>query len=279
MIGVSPSFFFSKYTTDFSIDDYIDGLSSLKKLGVESFQGEIYQKKRIEEWKDKSYKLASISKSLNLKMNIFVAHFLIHVTESFDSLFDESCFEDFAKVCALVKANFLEVKTIIIPISRFENKDIEKEEFSIIWERVVHIFKTFAQKAKEYDFNLALEILPGSIIGGSDGLLKLIEDTNADNLGYNLDTGHAYCSGEILSLLPSKLNGKIYSTHLKDNFGKENLSLSLGKGDIDFKTLNQALILSGYKGSYDLEISSNKENVMMDYSIGVSYLRNNNIGN
>ncbi len=279
MIGVSPSFFFSKYTTDFSIDDYIDGLSDLKELGVQSFQGEIYHKRRIQEWKDNAFKLASISKSLNLKMNIFVAHFLIHVTEDFESLFDDSCFKDFIDVCEIIKLNFLEVKTIIIPISKFEIKNIEKEDFLIIWKRIVQIFKTFSQIAKEDDLNIALEILPGSIIGGSDGLLKLIEDADADNLGYNLDTGHAYCSGEILSLLPSKLRGKIFSTHLKDNFGKENLSLSLGLGDIDFKTLNLALISSGYKGSYDLEISSDKENVMMDYSVGVSYLRNNNIGN
>ncbi len=279
MIGVSPSFFFSKYTTDFSIDDYIDGLSDLKELGVQSFQGEIYHKRRIQEWKDNAFKLASISKSLNLKMNIFVAHFLIHVTEDFESLFDDSCFKDFIDVCEIIKLNFLEVKTIIIPISKFEIKNIEKEDFLIIWKRIVQIFKTFSQIAKEDDLNIALEILPGSIIGGSDGLLKLIEDADADNLGYNLDTGHAYCSGEILSLLPSKLRGKIFSTHLKDNFGKENLSLSLGLGDIDFKTLNLALISSGYKGSYDLEISSDKENVMMDYSVGVSYLRKNNIGN
>lgn len=278
MIGVSPSFFFSKYTTDFSIYDYIDGLESLKELGVDCFQGEIYKKEKIDEWRDNGKILASSYGKLDLKMSLFVAHFLINYTGKFDSLFDDSCFSDVETVCQIVKENFTEVETIVVPFAKYQVHDVVKESYEVIWKRVVDVIGQMTNIAKDYELKLALEIIPGSIIGGIDGLIKLIDETGAENLGYNLDTGHANCSGEVLSLIPSKLKGKIFGTHLKDNFGEENLSLTPGKGNIDFKQINKALAESGYKGSFDLEIGSDRDNVMMDYSKGVSYLKKNNIG-
>ena len=278
MIGVSPSFFFSKYSTNFSIDDYIDGLKDLKILGVDCFQGEIYKKENIEEWEEGANKLALSYKKLNLKMSLFVAHFLINYTKDFDSLFNDSCYQEFKRVCSLVKENFKEVNTIVIPIAKYNVKDEKREDYQVVWNQFKNMINKLSLLASEYDFNLALEIIPGSIVGGIDGLLRLIAEIESNNLGYNLDTGHANCSGEVLSLIPSKLKGKIFGTHLKDNFGSENLALPLGKGNIDFKQLNEALAEFNYLGSYDLEINSDCENVMMDYSIGVSYLKKYNIG-
>jgi hypothetical protein len=108
MIGVSPSFIFSKYTTDFSVDDYIDSLSSLKELKVDCFQGEIFKRANIKEWSDNASKLAAAYKNFDLQMSSFVAHFLINYTKDFNSLFDEACFDEIRRVCELVKYNFVE---------------------------------------------------------------------------------------------------------------------------------------------------------------------------
>lgn len=278
MIGVSPSFFFSKYSTNFSVDDYIAGLKDLKTLGVDCFQGEIYKKENVRDWEKNANKLALEYKKLNLKMSVFVAHFLIHYTEDFDSLFKENCYQEFNKVCHLVKENFDEVNIIVIPIAKYKVKDSKREDYKTIWNQFKYMINKLSLIAKEYDFKIALEIIPGSIVGGIDGLIRLIDETESTSIGYNLDTGHANCSGEILSLIPSKLKGRIFGTHLKDNFGSENLALPLGRGNIDFKQLDEALTYFKYLGSYDLEINSNSENVMMDYSIGVSYLKKNKIG-
>lgn len=272
MLGVSPSFFFSKYTTDFSIFDYIDGLNDLKKLGFDCFQGEIFKKERIDEWEENANILTNAYKEKGLQMSLFVAHFIIHYTEDLKGLYDDTCFEDIKRVCEIVKNNFTEVNTIVIPMGKYTVKDLS-EDYKELRARLIFVIGKLANIVKEYGFNLALEIIPGSIVGGIDGLLNLIEETKCDNLGYNLDTGHAYCSGEILTLLPSKLKGKIFGTHLKDNFGNENLSLPPGLGDIDFQSLFKSLELNGYKGSLDLEIGSDKENVIKDYSIGVNYIK------
>ncbi len=272
MLGVSPSFFFSKYTTDFSIFDYIDGLDDLIYLGIDSFQGEIFNRNRILEWEKNANKLSRAYKSKNLEMSLFVAHFFIHYTDNYDSIFNDECFEDIKRVCEIVVHNFREVETIVIPIGKYQTSDNDGE-YNLLYNQFVYNITYISNLVKSYGLNLALEIIPGSIIGGIDGLIRIIEKSGCDNLGYNFDTGHAYCSGEILSLIPEKLKGKIFGTHLKDNFGNENLALPLGLGDIDFKSIFTALEKSGYKGSYDLELSSDKENLIRDYSIGVNYLK------
>lgn len=278
MIGVSPSFFFSKYSTDFTVEDYIDGLKFLKEMGIEAFQGEIYKKENISDWEENSSKLAKSYKKLNLNMSLFVAHFFINYTLDFDSFFDDSCLLEIKRVCDIVKGNFLEVDTIVIPFGKYQVKDYKKENYQLIRNRLIELIKNITNILDDYDFKLALEIIPGSLIGGIDGLLRLIDETNAKNLGYNFDTGHAYCSGEILTLVPSKLKGKIFGTHLKDNFGDVNLSLVMGEGNINWQELSNSLTYFGYNKSLDLEISSNCENVIKDYSMAVEYLKKNNIG-
>lgn len=278
MIGVSPSFFFSKYTTDFTVEDYIDGLTFLKEMGIDAFQGEIYKKENISDWEENSHKLAKRYKELNLNMSLFVAHFFINYTLNFDSLFDDSYLSEIKRVCDIVKDNFEEVDTIVIPFGKYQVKDYKKENYQLIRTRLIELIKNITDILNAYDFKLALEIIPGSIIGGVDGLVRLIEETNADNLGYNFDTGHAYCSGEVLTFVPSKLKGKIFGTHLKDNFGDVNLSLVMGKGNINWEELCNSLKYFGYNRSLDLEISSNCENVIRDYSIAVDYLKKRNIG-
>lgn len=48
--------------------------------------------------------------------------------------------------------------------------------------------------------------------------------------------------------------------------------LPSGKANIDFETLLNNLNESGYRGSYDLEISSSKDNLVRDYKFGLNYI-------
>lgn len=272
MLGVSPSFFFSKYTTNFSIFDYIEGLDDLVSLGVDCFEGEIFKEEKIPEWEENAKLLKIAYEKKGLKMSTFVAHFIIKYTQTYESFFDDKCFEDIKRVCDIVKNNFDEVNTIVIPMGKF-NFDTKMNDYDSLYKRVLFVIKKMANILKSYNLNLALEIIPNSIVGGVDGLIRLIEKTQCDNVGYNFDTGHAYCSGEILELIPNKLKNKIFGTHLKDNFGNDNLALPLGYGDINFKTIINVLKEKGYTGSFDLEFSSDRNNIIKDYSIGVNYLK------
>ena len=268
MVGVSPSFFFSSFSTDFSVDDYKKGLENLKNLGFSSYQGEIFYENKLKEWENQASELLEVSQNLNISMSAFVSHFLIHYFETSQSLFSDDGYTQFQRVCSIVK-KFENVNTLILPIGSFTSTG----DFPTIEKAFFNRIKRYCEIAKNFNLQIALEILPHSLVGGVDGFLRLIEKIEIDNLGYNFDTGHANCSGEILSLIPQKLKGKIYSTHLKDNFGEKNLSLPPGRGSIDWKLLLKALKESGYNGTFDLEINSNQKNVDNDYSEGLNYLK------
>ncbi len=270
MYGVSPSYFFSCFSTDFTVHDYIEGIKTLSNLNFDSFQGEIYREEEINNWNINKKEIRDTYKGENLSMSLFVSHFLIQSTRSLNDLKDKWGYDELKRVVEIVK-EFDDVKTIVLPISPYS---YDGEFYLEVKIALNNRFERYCSILSDASLNLALEIIPHSIIGGSDGLLRMIDQIGFDNLGYNLDTGHAYCSGEVMELLPFKLKGKIFGTHLKDNFGEKNLALAPGKGAIDFKSLLTNLNKSGYKGSLDLEISSSKEKLIEDYKFGLNYLKN-----
>jgi sugar phosphate isomerase/epimerase len=119
---------------------------------------------------------------------------------------------------------------------------------------------------------MALEILPGAVVGGIDGFLRLCEHIGSDTLGLNFDTGHAWACKENLYLIPAKLGPRILGTHLCDNFGGENLSLRPGAGSIDWPRLLAALKGCGYPGPWDIEIVCPPQSVADEYEKGLTFI-------
>ena len=274
MIGVSPAFFFSKYTTEFTVEDYISGLDELKKLGLASYQGEIYYKERISEWLEKAHLIKAKADELGLKYTQFVAHFMMYTTQDEEALFSDCGYDDLEKICQINKIFNCDV--ITIPLGPYKiTKAAKADDYNRIWNRFCEKIAAFCTIASKYDMRLAMEIVPGSILANTDNLLRLIAETQKDNLGYNFDTGHAWSSKERIELIPSKLKGRIYGTHFKDNFGFENLPHAPGKGSIPWSLVISSLLDSGYTGSFDLEIVAKAEDVDNEYLFGKNYLLNN----
>jgi sugar phosphate isomerase/epimerase len=127
--------------------------------------------------------------------------------------------------------------------------------------------------AEEGGKRLALEILPGSLIGGLQGLLRLIDVLESPNFGYNFDTGHAWASREAIELIPGMLGGRIFGTHLKDNDQTKNVSLVPGDGTIPWDPLVKNLLSTGYLGNFDLEIRCESGETESLYKRGLEYIR------
>jgi sugar phosphate isomerase/epimerase len=252
MIGVSPAFFFSLYSTDFSLKDYGKGLKILGEEGFTHYQLEIYKTSKLAEWEKGYQELKNQANDQGLQATQFVAHFLNEATLTPESLLSDFGFEELKRVVTIA-SNFPECKTLTVPLLPFAYPDhITPTLYHTLWQRLVYKLATFAEIAKTADFNLALEIVPGSLLQNSDGLLRVIENSGMDNLGYNFDTGHAVNAGEAMLALPAKLAKKIYGTHLKD------ASWVTRQKDqhtaIDWPALLSSLSLCGYTGSLDLEI-------------------------
>lgn len=282
MIGVSPAFFFSTYSTDFSVDDYCDGLHLLKKLGLEGFQLEIFHEKRLQEWIEQSVKIQHKADELGLTVTQFVAHFLLEATKTPQALLSDYGFDQMKRVAGMLQA-FPTCSLITLPIPTFEfnaGELMSVELYEKLWNRLCSKILTFSEIVEQNGYRLALEIVPGSLLGGTEGFLRFIRETGNTSIGFNFDTGHVWSSKEPIVTIPAKLQGRIYGTHLKDNFGNENLPLPPGDGNIPWEMLIPSLIASGYTGSFDLEIAcDNPSSVPDSYRRGTSciehFLRTN----
>jgi sugar phosphate isomerase/epimerase len=275
MIGVSPAFFFSTYSTDFSVDDYCDGLHLLKKLDLGGFQLEIFHESRLQEWIEQSANIQHKADELGLTVTQFVAHFLLEATKTPQALLSDYGFDQMKGVTEMLKS-FPACRIITLPIPTFEfntEEHMTVELYERLWKRLCTKILTFSEIVEQKGYKLALEIVPGSLLGGTEGFLRFIRETGNTSVGFNFDTGHVWSSKEPIVTIPAKLQGRIYGTHLKDNFGNENLPLPPGDGNIPWESLIPSLIASGYSGSFDLEIAcDNPSSVPKSYRKGKSYI-------
>ena len=256
MIGVSPAYFFSRYTTDFSVGQYAQGLPLLTAMGFDSYQLEVFDAARIDEWRTGAAGLAARAEELGLVESQFVAHFLMERTRSIDALSSDGGDDDVARVVEIVHA-FARCKTVTIPIGPFEYGDPgknDRELYATAWALLGKRIACWASIIESAGLRMALEIVPSSILANTDGFLRMMDWISNTTIGYNFDTGHAWSSREPITLIPSKLRGRIYGTHLKDTPIGGGLALVPGAGTIPWAGVLEELLASGYDGSLDLEI-------------------------
>lgn len=276
MYGVSPAYFFSRYTTEFSVSDYIAGLDLLKRMGFEGYQLEVFHPDRLDEWLTQAPRLARRGNELGMSATQFVAHFLLMATKDEPSLMSDLGYEQMKGVVEVTHL-FPECTTITLPIAPFApaaGTTIEADQYRRLWDRLMLKLLAMARIVESGGLRLALELVPGSLIGSTEGFLRMMHEAGNTSIGYNFDTGHAWSSKEAIALIPAKLAGRIYGTHLKDNFGTENLALPPGDGSIPWPALLSALQAAGYEGSLDLEIAcADKEAVEAAYRKGKEHVQ------
>ena len=274
MFGVSPAFFISLYGQGFTVPQISEGLKLLKDMDFESWQLEIFFAERLSEWENGG---ASLLKETSDKLSMiptqFVGHFLLHAFENRESLESSYGKEEIERVAEFLKP-FNEVKVITIPLPEFSSSesisiDDYHKLYDIFQEKLLYMVKT----AEDRGFRCALEIMPGSIIDGTEGFLRLTEKKGFENIGVNLDTGHFNASRENMSLLIGKLADRITGTHICDNDGITNNSNAPGNGNVPWKQIINSLKKSGFEGPWDLEIICKPEEVRKVYTYGRDYLK------
>lgn len=274
-IGVSPAYHLSRYGESFRPDDVASSLKDIRSMGFSAFQLEVYNPDTLQDWV--SYGSVLVSKAAeknNIYPSQFMGHFLLHGFDSPASLFSDFGINE-SRLCLNILKPFPECKiiTMVVPAFSLSGQAVDHESSRQFWNRLVEKIKTILEIFESDNRKLALEILPGTLIGGFQGFLRLVEIIKSANFGYNFDTGHSWSSREQIELIPGMLYGRIFGTHLKDNDQTINLSLPPGKGTIPWKSLFKNLIAAGYQGSFDLEIRCKPEEVMSQYSEGLNFLR------
>ncbi len=287
MIGVSPAYFLSLFSSHFTPEEIEHSLRPIKESGFHTLQLETFLPEQVELWTDKT--CVRVRNSINnaeLRVSQFVAHHLLKYFTSYNELKNPELLGEFKKILSIAEKVHPE-GTITIPQPEFSvdfNSGASEKaapprqdghsptSYSEIWSKYIEVLDSLRTTAAERGFSLAVEVLPGSLLGNSDGFLRMTEELGPPHIGINLDTGHAWACKENVALLPIKIAPYIYGTHLSDNFSYENKSLCPGRGSVPWEGFFHACRMAGYKGPFDVEIRCAPEEVDKEYSAAYQFL-------
>jgi sugar phosphate isomerase/epimerase len=128
--------------------------------------------------------------------------------------------------------------------------------------KAVAALTTLCGFAAERGLRIALENLTSAnmLMGRfPDELVHILQGVNADNLGLCLDVAHANTTrtlDEFLDTVAKADDVEIIHLHASDNFGKDDLHLPLGKGNMDWKRVLRGINELNYEGLMVLELFS-----------------------
>jgi sugar phosphate isomerase/epimerase len=270
VIGVSPAYFISRYGDRFSPHQVAEGLAEVAGLGFEGFQLEVYHEDTLDEWISSGAAVVAEARRRNgLEATQFVAHFLLHGFASEEAIGAASGIAQTEKILRSLEL-FPECPLVTVPLGAFTPG---RSAYRELYQRFLEKIGGILRKIETGGRRCAIELVPGALISGSDGLLKLYADLGSQSMGYNFDTGHANACKEVVPLIPLKMGARLYGTHLCDNHGNENLKLCPGDGSIDWSEVFGSLAAVGYEGSFDVEIRCEPGSVREEYGRALERIR------
>lgn len=299
MTGVSPAYFLSRSGPGFGPADMVSGLPFLAETGYGAFQAEVFIDSILPLWTEVATKaVADTARTNGLRCSAFVAHFIGTVFSSGKALSQGLPLVQTKAAVAIASSIISSIvvtkddkpgnnqaddrsgsRVFVVPLPAFAWPEApgtpgtgEKHDAECA-SRFRDIIETLSALCSSEDLLLALELLPGNILGGSSGFLGLVTEPGFADLGLLLDTGHFWAMREAVQDLPLTLRSRIVATHLCDNDGIVNLSLCPGDGTIPFPAMVKALGAAGYAGSLDLEIVCSRDSVETEYRRAFSRFR------
>ena len=112
-----------------------------------------------------------------------------------------------------------------------------------------------AAHCRDLGLTLLLEnMLPHLMFGHVSDMLFLLGAIRETNVGTCLDTGHAFLSRDLRTVV-HKLSGHLRMLHVNDNLGDSDTHLSPGEGAIDWISLVRQLRQWNFQGALILELA------------------------
>lgn len=129
--------------------------------------------------------------------------------------------------------------------------------------RVPHLIKSLNQIASHCQalgiMCLLENKLPHLIFGQPSDILWILAGMNSAEVGFCLDTGHAFLTGHIPELVRQVVGGHLRLIHAHDNHGDRDDHLPPGDGKIDWARLEQDLSEIQFRGAFMLELAGNDD--------------------
>lgn len=272
-IGVSPAWVVSASSPEFTALDYLSAIHRTAGQGFSAIQLEVFRAEAVEEWTPAvRAQIREALETTGLVPSQFVAHFMHQDFRNPSALARRASLSAFERSLDIV-ADFPACPVVTVPLPPFERKVVgSPASVEHLRSMLVDYLGLLLERVHASGRRLALELMPYSLVGGTEGFLRLKSEAGLEALGYCFDTGHAWARKEPIVLIPGLLGEAIVGTHLCDNHANESLKLRPGAGSLPFSELLQALEASGYQGSLDLEILCSPEHVDREYAAGRAYL-------
>ena len=140
---------------------------------------------------------------------------------------------------------------------------------------VVTTLNAVARRCDEFGIMCVLENkLPHLLFGNTSDILWILDAINGAEIGACLDTGHAFLSGDMQSLI-KKLRGHLKMIHAHDNGGGRDDHLPPGEGQIDWDLTLRELKDTDFRGAFILEMAGKTDAhvTMANARRGRSFLR------
>lgn len=126
-------------------------------------------------------------------------------------------------------------------------------------QNAAQVMNKVAQRCYELGIGIILEnMLPHLLFGNASDMLWIMGAVDKVNVGTCLDTGHAYLSGDIYTIM-YKLSGHLQMIHAADNLGQYDDHLPPGKGRIDWQQVLRRLNATGFQGGFILEMAGDTQ--------------------
>jgi len=132
---------------------------------------------------------------------------------------------------------------------------LTQENFSQRWSWMTEGLSEILEHFDRLGLKLAFEYKPEELVHTSDGLLRIVDQLKANNLGLLLDTGHLFVAGEDPAVVAEKFREKLYYVHFDDNFGDWDRDLPPGRVH-NFLPFVKKLKKIGYTGFFGLDLSA-----------------------
>ena len=276
-IGVSPALLISMYGNQYTPENVCEAMELITSWGFSNIQIEIFDKEKIPLWLEEggAKKVRKVQEKLGINISQLVCHLLIDECTSRSSLLSDT-HVDIMKEVVQIGKELNCCDSITLPIGSFindvDNKIIDQTIIEDLRKDLVNKIRCLFEPVREASYKLAVELLPFNIAGGYSRFSKICDNISPGRLGFLFDTGHAWVGKEDVVAIPNQFKGKIFGTHLCDNFGDKNMKLAPGKGSIPWKNVIQNLKSSMYPGFYDLEIICVPEKVEEIYRLSFEYI-------
>ena len=143
-----------------------------------------------------------------------------------------------------------------------EKDGFPSDQYVARMENAAAVLERIATHCRDLGLELTLEnMLPHLFSGHVKHLLWILGALSSTDVGICLDTGHAFLSGD-LNTVVHKLSGHLRMVHASDNNGQYDDHLPPGEGRIDWLAVVRQLSAAHFDGTLILEIADSGDDVL-----------------